>query len=281
MQAAGPILDAEDVERYRGDGVLVVRNAVTGDELRRLQDAGDRLTEAAVAYGRELDAARPIRLDDDHGFTEWDELDERNFLYGRGADGERVWRRAEEMWSRDAIFRVVSVNPRVLGVVRAILGPVVVPANSAMVVKMPGAGAAVPWHRDPHDETGPPETRDGAGDFVCDVYLDHSTVGNGCLWAIPGSHRGEKRDVDPLDFNVEGAVPLEVGPGDMILHSTGVLHGSPQNRSAEQRRTLYLHYRTPAALAAAGHPEDWVRGRAALLDEMVRERAASGLDAPS
>ncbi len=271
------MLASANVDRYRRDGVLLVRNVVRGEELRLLQDAADRLQDAAVAYGEELDAVRSLELRDDHGFTEWADLDAHNFLYGRGKKGERIWRRAEKMWDRDAIYRVVTANPEILDTVQQILGGPVVPANSAMVVKMPGGGAAVPWHRDPNSASDG-LARDGSDDFVCDVYLDRSTVHNGCLWAIPGSHRGPETDVAPLDFSRTDAVALEVEPGDMLLHSTAALHGSPANTSSERRRTLYLHYRTPAALAAAGHPGPWVDERAALLAGMRTERSGSGLD---
>src|SRR5688500_4929212 len=129
------MLTQDQIEAYRRDGVLVVRGVVTGEELRLLQEAGDRLTDDAIAYGREPDARGPIQLADDHGFREWDEIDERKFLYGRDADGRRIWRRAEDMWERDEIYRVVSANPRILAVVEAIHGRDVVPANSAVVAK--------------------------------------------------------------------------------------------------------------------------------------------------
>jgi phytanoyl-CoA hydroxylase len=275
------MLSGEQVEAYRRDGVLVIKGAFAGEELRLLTEATDRITAEAVAYGEELDARAAIDLHDDHGFREWDEIDDRRFLYGRAPDGRRLWRRAQEMWTRDPIFRIATVNPVVLDTVTQIIGEPVVPLNAAMVAKMPGGGAAVPWHRDPPGEMAIAAGEDTAPDFIVDIYLDRSTVDNGCLWARPGSHRWTENEGDSMDFTHEDAIPLEAEPGDMLLHCSGVLHGSPQNTSDQQRRTLYLYFGPPswydrfAALA----PGETAEEQAALLQQMIEERAASGLDA--
>lgn len=277
------MLTPEQVERYRRDGFLVVKQVVTGDELARLQAVADRVTSEGVEHGRALDAERPVELKDDTGFTDW-QPDEAGFLYGRAPDGARVFRRAELLWQRDAAFRVTTVHPGILNAIWQILDDDVVPTNDAMVVKMPGAGAAVPWHRDPPGQPLIDATGDASPDFTCDLYLDRSTVDNGCVWAIPGSHRagGPAAPEDPLDFDAAVAVPVEAEPGDLLLHSTGVLHGSPRNTSNERRRTFYVHYRPPAELVSGwwSRPPEWVDGQIRFLKEALAERAALGIVDP-
>ena len=278
------MLRPEQVEQYRKDGFLVVKQVVTGDELARLQAVADQVTAEGVEHGRELDEQGvPLVLKDDTGFTDW-QPDELGFLYGRAPDGSRIFRRAELLWQRDPVFRAATVHPGILNAIWQILDQDVVPTNDAMVVKMPGAGAAVPWHRDP---PGPPlieETGDAWPDFTCDLYLDRSTVDNGCVWALPGSHRadGPADPADPLDFDVPGAVPLEAEPGDLLLHSTGVLHGSPRNTSGERRRTFYTHWRPPADLLVGWYSRDqeWIDGQARFLETAAADRRALGLVDP-
>jgi hypothetical protein len=274
------MLSPEQVEQYRRDGFLVVPGVVTGDELRRLQEAADRVLAEAVAHGQELDRVAPVKLNADDGFYDW-QPDDAGFLYARGAQGERVFRRAELMWGRDPIFRAVTAHPGVLAVNRAVKGADAVPANDAMVVKMPSAGAAVPWHRDP---PGPPlieSEGDASCDFTCDIYLDASTVDNGCVWALPGSHRkgGPADPEDPYDFTVPGAVACQAQPGDMLIHSTGVLHGSPVNQSGALRRTFYVLYVTPEDLQRGfwDQSTEWIEGQARFLAEASAERAALAL----
>lgn len=268
------------ITRFRRDGVLRLRNVLADEELQRLRAATERVQREAVAYGRKLDARAPIELEDDHGFTEWDELDEHGFLYARGPDGQRVWRRAEGMWDRDPIFRITTAHPEILAAVEQLLESEALPSNDSMVVKMPAAGAAVPWHRDPPGELALEQGRDASYDFTCDVYLDRSTVDNGCLWALPGSHTGGWDDLDPLDFDVPEAVPLEAEPGDVLLHSTGVLHGSPPNTSSDTRRTFYIHYRTREELSR-GHwkrSAGWMEGQRDFLRRITRERLDAELE---
>ena len=75
-----------------------------------------------------------------------------------------------------------------------------------------------------------------------------------------------------------GAVILDAEPGDMLLHCTGVLHGSPRNDSAAMRRTLYLYFGPPSWFDrfSALHPPSTEEQRS-LLARMIDERAASGL----
>lgn len=272
------MLSDDQVCAFRRDGVLRLPHVLAEDELERLRAATDAVEREAVAYGRELDSRSPIQLRDDHGFSEWDGLDERKFLYGRGSDGCRVWRRAEGMWPRDPMFRVVTAHPFILAAVEQLLEGEALPSNDSMVVKMPGAGAAVPWHRDPPGELAFAEGRDGSYDFTVDIYLDRSTQANGCLWAIPGSHLGGWDGLDPLDIDIPAAVPLEAEPGDLLLHSTAALHGSPANVSAEKRRTFYVHYRSQAELGRGYWQKspDWIADQRDFLRRCISERRETG-----
>src|SRR5581483_3972879 len=278
------MLTQDQIHAYRRDGVLLVPGVVTGEELHRLQQVAERVTHEAVAHGRVLhEQLGLIDLAEDHGFWEWQSVDDRLFLYARGNQGERVFRRAEAMLTRDPIFGLVSANPRVRAIVEAIVGDAVIPANDSLVVKMPGAGAAVPWHRDPSGRQLIDDFGDASSDFTCDIYIDPSTVENGCVWALPGSHLAGGPDLEEasLDFDVPGARPLEARPGDMLIHSTGVLHGSPTNTSGSVRRTLYFHYRTPAEIAGGywQRPQEWVDERAAEFEGYAAARVTEGLDA--
>jgi len=274
-------MDDAALSAYRRDGFLVLRGLLRPREVAMLRTASDLVLAEAVQYGRELDARHPIALRSDHGFYEWDEIDDRQFLYARDGEGRRVWRRAERMWSRDAAFRVITANPRVVAAVERAAGAPVLPAHDSMVVKMPGAGATVPWHRDPPGRALIERLGDASGDFITDVYVDPSTVGNGCVWGIPGSHRCTD-EVDPDDFGRADAVPLQAEPGDVVLHSTGVLHGSPANRSTAMRRTFYIHYGTRDTLMHGFWQRDagWIEEQAAAFARMAEERRALGIDQP-
>jgi hypothetical protein len=272
-------MDGVALAAYRRDGFLLLRGLLSESELDLLRAASDRVLAEAVHYGRELDAIRPPVLHSDHGFYEWDEIDERKFLYARDGEGRRIWRRAEGMWDRDAAFRVLTANPRLVDAVSRALGADAVPANDSMVVKMPGAGAAVPWHRDPPGIALIERLGDASSDFITDIYVDASTRDNGCVYGLPGSHR-HTETVDPERWDLAGAVALEAQPGDVLLHSTGLLHGSPPNRSTAMRRTFYVHYGSAEELERGFWKRDtaWIAERAAYFASMRDERRGLGLD---
>jgi phytanoyl-CoA hydroxylase len=101
--------------------------------------------------------------------------------------------------------------------------------------------------------------------------IEDATIDNGCLWAVPGTHRGPLREVfkrnrldDPAASDgtimeslseepepgpdTPGAVPLEVTAGTMIVLHGVLPHWSGVNRSGISRHacSLQLHRRGTA-----------------------------------
>jgi len=94
--------------------------------------------------------------------------------------------------------------------------------------------------------------------------IEDATIDNGCLWAVPGTHRGPLREVfkrnrldDPAASDgttmqslsehpvpgpdTPGAVPLEVPAGTMIVLHGLLPHWSGINRSGISRHAYSLH----------------------------------------
>ena len=84
--------------------------------------------------------------------------------------------------------------------------------------------------------------------------LEDATIENGCLWAIPGGHRGGLksrwvRAEEGMKFDVlntapwpeDQLVPLEVSKGSLILLSGLLPHRSFENRSPRSRHAYTLH----------------------------------------
>ena len=89
------------------------------------------------------------------------------------------------------------------------------------------------------------------------VAIDHSTVENGCLRIVPGSHTGEhyyqhsKSDRENLVLNqhvddptaeLESAIDLELEPGQFSLHDVYMIHGSNPNTSGKRRAGVAIRY---------------------------------------
>ena len=134
-------------------------------------------------------------------------------------------------------------HPFIGNLLTRMVGPDFVPCYESLVFKLPENGSSVPWHRDGNALTGDERI------FNIDLYADRSTVENGCVWVIPGSHQWERERALEMvrrgreSFDLPGAVPAEMAPGDVLLHHVKVLHGSDINRSGELRRVVYFDNR--------------------------------------
>jgi len=143
-------------------------------------------------------------------------------------------------------------HPRVLGPVADLLGPDLLVWRSAFFVKLGQSPQFVDWHQD--SAYWGFDTEDVLTAWIA---LTGSTIDNGCLRVVPGSHRRpEVRHVIRFDENNqlvrgqraavevrdEEARCLELSPGEMSLHHLRMLHGSGANVSSGPRVGLAVRY---------------------------------------
>ncbi len=233
-----PLVISDDEARFfEENGYLIVRGVLQGEELRRLRAAMDELTE----YGRSA-----VRSDPD-------------YAYGTGhQSGEKVLRRIEYVINKRDECKTLLAHPFILRSVEKLIGPDFIPTWDSMVLKLPGEGIIVPWHRD--------AGTDCVGDkpiFNVDFYLDEADKET-CVWVMPGSHKWSKeqieawltehrdRDTTVEAFEASGAVPALMQPGDVLFHNILVLHGSPPNTSQKLRRVVYYEFRAAHVEAEKG-----------------------------
>ncbi|HEY3283461.1 MAG TPA: phytanoyl-CoA dioxygenase family protein [Armatimonadota bacterium] len=173
------------------------------------------------------------------------------------------------------LFRYLT-HPRVLDVIQSFLGPDIVLWSSHFIAKPKGDGRAVPWHTDGDYWAG---RLDPMKVITLWLAVDPSTVENGCMRVIPGSHRlaGAWKDayeeVDP-QLNVFGqeinrdqidessAVDLELAIGECHLHDAWTVHSSRPNASPQRRCGYTMRY-MPADVAFT--PSDWASGHRIYL----------------
>ena len=95
---------------------------------------------------------------------------------------------------------------------------------------------------------------------------------------IPGSHLWRGFDLqDMLDehgFNLPGALPVVAEPGDVVLHSPNILHGSRATRGKPMRRISYFaYYEIDDLLRKGGRFDDNVRSWLRFMLAAVKERS--------
>ena len=154
----------------------------------------------------------------------------------------------------DPIFRAFAKHPKLLEVVRGLLGPRVKVFRDQILLKPP-RGQPKPVHQDQSYFLVRPEE-----DLVTAwVALDEATIENGCMCYIPGSHRYGIFDVTPdpkrpvhhipdtRGVKLRKKVSCSVPEGSVIFHHGCILHSSDVNRTENWRRAVILHYSTTDA----------------------------------
>lgn len=222
----------------------------------------------------------PRFLDDDlleriraHSASELDRLqanpvEDPLVVYEKLGEGQpRIVKRLSRVIERDETYRRVATHPTPVGLIKGILGPeveVCLNRHDMMNVKQARYGEGFDWHAD----------GDGWGHYdIVSLYvaIDPSTVENGCLEVIPGSHKLRNlafRDRYYLDLSLPEhralaargvKVPCEPGAG--LLFDCRTLHASQPNRTDQHRRSLIFGYLTTTAKAAltSARPIEGVR----------------------
>jgi ectoine hydroxylase-related dioxygenase (phytanoyl-CoA dioxygenase family) len=147
-------------------------------------------------------------------------------------------------------------NPRILDAVESVLGPDILCWGSSLFVKEAADPGFVAWHQDAYYWGLEPDDVVSAW-----IALAPSTLDNGAMRVIPGSHRmaalAHKRSAPDSanmlftheelaqDVDESQAVDLVLGQGEMSLHHVKILHGSPPNRSAGRRMGYAIRYVAP------------------------------------
>ncbi|WP_238367485.1 phytanoyl-CoA dioxygenase family protein [Mesobacterium pallidum] len=219
------MLTAAQKDFYAENGYLLVEDAVSPDQLARMQEITNRL----------IDASRQVTTSD-----EVYDLDT-----GHGPETPRLTR-IKVPHKQDPYFWEVLRDSRMTEVLTDLLGPATTLLTSKLNTKAPGGGRAVEWHQ---DWAFYPHTNDDLLAFG--LMLEDVTPDNGPLMVIPGTHRGPVLShmangvfagaIDPDDplFQPERAVTLTGRAGSMTVHHVRVLHGSAPNLSDRARKILF------------------------------------------
>ena len=187
----------------------------------------------------------------------------------------------------DMSFLNYARNNHILDMVEQLIGPNFALWNSSLFAKPAHVGSKTPWHQD--GEYWPIRPL-----ATCSVWIavDESTVENGCLKFVPGSHRARRLyahhtnassglslplELDSDQFDEAEAVNIELEAGQISLHDVFLIHSSEPNRSDLPRRGLTLRYMPTSSV----YRRDISKGLTAKFDQarslfLMRGRDVSG-----
>lgn len=142
-------------------------------------------------------------------------------------------------------------HPRLVAIVKDLLGENVIGWGSHYFCKLPGDGKRVSWHQDAsYWPLTPSKT------VTVWLALDDADVENACMRYLPGSHHfghltwqlSEADESNVLNQTIPdierfgASVNVELRAGTAALHSDLLLHGSEANHSTRRRCGLTLRY---------------------------------------
>ena len=218
------MLTHAQVEQYRTDGLVVVPNLLNAFTRQRMKDALAQWVEQSRAVTTH---------------TQVFDLES-----GHSASDPRV-RRIKQPHKHHPVFEEFIRSQPMLAALRNLVGSGLRLQNSKLNLKSPRFGSPVEWHQ---DWAFYPHTNDDI--LAVGVMLDDTSLENGAMLVVPGSHTGPTYDhhadgrfcgaIDPATpgLNLDKAVPVTGEAGAVSFHHVRAVHGSAQNRSTMSRNFL-------------------------------------------
>ncbi len=204
-----------------------------------------------------------------------DDLD--HHLGGRPTAVQKGDRHLDVKWICD-----LATHPAVLDAVEDIIGPDILIHSSTIFTKYAQDKKFVSWHQDSH-YWGLSEPR-----LVSAwIALTDSTIDNGCLRVIPGTHtRAFAHLEEPQQTNilsrgttvcdtvaVDQAIDIVLRAGQMSFHHANLIHGSNPNTSTGPRIGVAVRYVATAVTQKKPHiPVILARGQDNYHHYQLHER---------
>ncbi|XP_047001352.1 phytanoyl-CoA dioxygenase, peroxisomal-like [Schistocerca americana] len=171
-----------------------------------------------------------------------------------GATGEYLYYKAQDiLW--DEIFAKYITHPLLLDYVECFTGPNIKAMHTMLINKPPDSGKATsvhPAHQDLHYFPFRPADRIVAAWTA----MERVTTRNGCLYVLPGTHKGKllQHDYPDLENGVNKAfhgikgydnhpkIFVEMEKGDTVFFHPLLIHGSGINVTQGFRKAISCHY---------------------------------------
>ena len=272
-------LTPEQVDTYRKDGFLVIPDFASPDEVAGMLRRADELVEAfdPSSVPRSIFTTKDQKRTSDAYFLdsgnhlsfffEEDAFDESTGEL-RQAKSQSINKIGHAMHDIDPTFRAFSRSAKVGKLLRSLGMRKPTPVQSMYIFKNPRIGGEVSAHQDSTFLRSDPMTCTGIW-----IALEDCSIGNGCLWALKGSHTNgvsKQMVVDPQrrdGISFEGEYPswdltkfspLEVKAGTMVLLHGENVHYSAPNTSDASRHAYSVHF---VDGEATWDPRNWLQRR--------------------
>ena len=173
------------------------------------------------------------------------------FHSNESKDPSKVLLHALGAWRISPAFHDLLWNPAFLMPASQLLGGAVRFWHDQLFVKPAHHGAVVAWHQDYSYWT----RTEPMAHLSCWIGLDDSTIENGCVHYVPGSHRWDLLPITGLADDMDAIqtvlseeqqiqfkpVAIELKAGECSFHHPLMVHGSFENKSDRPRRGAVIN----------------------------------------
>jgi hypothetical protein len=230
---------ADFVSQFRTQGYAIVRGFFSANEIGLVAEAADQLHAEGERHGRCFR----------HGNLFYNVAD--------GEDGEKLVRMVQWPSYHQRALDRVRLDPRFLRLLDPLIGPDLKQIINQVHWKAPGSLGDFAWHQDSRFRTPASAYRRLGESYVqTGLAIDPHTPESGCMRFIPASHARGDLGLDcastvlgaamcddalrAVGLSPGDAIDLLLDPGDLVLWSPFLVHGSGTNRSSHRRR-LYIN----------------------------------------
>ncbi|KAL1553660.1 phytanoyl-CoA dioxygenase [Salvia divinorum] len=250
-------LNPDQLEFFKSQGYLVLDSFAGTDEIRSLRSRMEQLLEEFDFSSKAsiFSTTNQQQTTDDYFFESAEKI---SFFFEEKAFGDdgslkqpkelSINKVGHALHEIDPTFKSFSTSEKATGLLSS-LGykrPIVI--QSMYIFKQPGIGGEVVPHQDNSFLYTDPPTCTGLW-----LALEDATVTNGCIWAIPGSHKaglvrrfirdetGVHFDKPSPLYDQKDFVPIEVKAGALVVIHGDLIHQSFENKSSASRHAYSLH----------------------------------------
>jgi phytanoyl-CoA hydroxylase len=153
-------------------------------------------------------------------------------------------------------LRAFCASPLFADLCHDLVGPDVRLYWDQAVYKQPHGAEPVLWHQDNGYTYVEPQAY-----LTCWVAITDATLDNGCVWVLPGVHRAGTvaHRATPIGYqcaeNPEGAVPVPVRAGSIIVFTSLTPHATGHNVTGDVRKAYIVQFAPDGTLAVRGDPD--------------------------
>ncbi len=241
-------LSDEQKNEYFGRGYTGIKNALSPDLLKRLQDMATRFEKDIMEKHEQGERVHGSCVVND-------------------PVGDRLMR-YDEVYAADIDTTLdLLASPSMMAIFRDICGRGAVPMQMDILYKHQHPHPVVIWHQGAQHSRKYPYLNVG-------VFLDDSGEGDGCLRYVPDTQH-EKQDIQALSaeygWDIPGVIEFPAMAGDINIQDMMILHGSEPKRTDGVRRTIYIEIRPFEGITENGEQsQEWAELRRRLMGLVLR-----------